>query len=55
MEVLLQKEPKIPGTHRITAAISGPRIAVENYGHEALSGYHSDDLIGLANCDARNL
>ena len=27
LEVFLQKDPKIPGAHKIGAAISGPRIA----------------------------
>ena len=27
MELLQQQEPKIPGAHKIGAAISGPRIA----------------------------
>ena len=42
MEVFLQKEPKIPGTHNIGAALSGPRIVGGKlYGHEAMSeGWH---------------
>ena len=36
--VFQQKEPKIPGTHKIGAAISGPRIAGETfYRHEVFS------------------
>ena len=34
MEVFLQKEQEMPGTHKIGAAISGPGITDENYGHQ---------------------
>ena len=36
MEVILQKEPRIAGAHKISAAISDPRIAggkVADIGH----------------------
>ena len=38
MEVFLQKEHNFPGTHKIGAAISDPRIAGKRiYGHEDFS------------------
>ena len=45
MELLLQKEPKVPGAHKIGAAISAPGIAGENfYGHEAFADFRQPRL-----------